>query len=57
MSMFFCKEDDPTVDIGVVRIGDTSMRSAVWYETKDGSAKAGIKYTYMKLGMTSDNAD
>eukprot|EP00441_Pelagodinium_beii_P046865 CAMPEP_0197622862 /NCGR_PEP_ID=MMETSP1338-20131121/2984_1 /TAXON_ID=43686 ORGANISM="Pelagodinium beii, Strain RCC1491" /NCGR_SAMPLE_ID=MMETSP1338 /ASSEMBLY_ACC=CAM_ASM_000754 /LENGTH=930 /DNA_ID=CAMNT_0043192633 /DNA_START=111 /DNA_END=2903 /DNA_ORIENTATION=+ len=43
-SMYYCMESEPTVEIGVVRIGDASQRSSVHFATKDLSAKAGVKY-------------
>lgn len=46
-SMSYCKEEDPTVEVCIVRIGDLSKRSCAKYETRDLSAKAGIKYTAM----------
>lgn len=42
-SMCYCREEDPNVEVCVVRIGDLSKRSSVWYETRDLSAKAGVK--------------
>ena len=45
--MCYCKEEDPTVEVAIVRIGDLSKRSVAWFETRDISAKAGVKYTAM----------
>lgn len=44
-AIFYCAEEEPTVEIGIMRIGDVSERSVVNFETRDASAKAGLKYT------------
>lgn len=41
---YYCDEDDQQVVIEIIRIGDRSKRSEVWFETRDASAKAGVRY-------------
>jgi ABC-type multidrug transport system fused ATPase/permease subunit len=43
-SILYCTEDDPFVEIGVMRIGDESGRIEVKFETQDASAEAGKSY-------------
>lgn len=44
-AMCYCREEAPTVEVAIVRIGATDQASSVRYETRDISAKAGVKYT------------
>jgi len=44
MPIYYASENDPVMEITVIRIGDQEQRSVVHYETVDGSAKAGCRY-------------
>lgn len=44
-SMCYASEENATVEVAVVRIGDCSKRSTANWATRDISAKAGKKYT------------
>jgi len=43
-SVYYCKEEDQIADVGLIRIGSTDAKSVVHVETRDISAKAGVKY-------------
>eukprot|EP00931_Biecheleriopsis_adriatica_P074854 TRINITY_DN48837_c0_g1_i1.p1 TRINITY_DN48837_c0_g1~~TRINITY_DN48837_c0_g1_i1.p1 ORF type:complete len:961 (+),score=149.45 TRINITY_DN48837_c0_g1_i1:71-2953(+) len=45
-SIFYCSEDDGTVEIEVIRLGPKEKACTVEYETVDASAKAGLKYRH-----------
>jgi ABC-type multidrug transport system fused ATPase/permease subunit len=42
--IFFCGEREKQVELSVLRIGDCSMPTEVDYSTRDGTARAGVKY-------------
>lgn len=42
--IFIVQEEQGIVDVTVLRVGDTNTRTAFYFETTDGSAKAGMAY-------------
>lgn len=42
--MYFCEEDENTMVVDVIRIGDLSVQTEVRFTTKDGTAKSGLRY-------------
>jgi len=44
--MYFCDEDELSMSLDVMRIGDVSGRSEVIFTTKDGTAIAGQRYEF-----------
>lgn len=43
-SVYYCDEDEGRMEIEVMRIGDLSGSSSVFYRTIDGSAQAGVDF-------------
>lgn len=44
--IYYCAEDEGKVKIDIVRMGENHYPASCSYETKDGSAHAGVKYEY-----------
>lgn len=51
-SLFYCKEDEGSVQVRVNRLGTSSQPVTVQYVTRDGSAKAGEKFVGLKGSLS-----
>ena len=46
-AMYFCIENEGSLTLEIMRIGNVSHRSEVQYSTYDSSAKAGVKFKWL----------